>query len=181
MIEADLSRQDVVVLHELCAGKTVVEFGAGGSTVFLAKIASHLVSYEPDEEWRNLASARLAAEPGFLCPHSVLACRNVPPIGAPRFDVYFVDGPRSDRVAWVNGVLKRRLARIVVVHDSRRAENMRGFGGLIEEWLPWMARIDAHPRDSNLLVMHVRREPVKWRNWNLEETANRAPHLHLQK
>lgn len=178
-IEADLSRADVVLLHKLCANRNVVEFGAGGSTLLLAQVASCLESYEPDPKWVECVTARLVAMKG-TCGTRVVALPNAtPPADLPPADVYFIDGLRHARPWWVRAVIERRLARVIALHDSRRSET--GYGFLFETPCVLMLdRIVPHAGQSNITLFILRAQPVVWENWNLTEPENRLPHLHKQ-
>lgn len=178
-IEADLSRADVVLLHKLCANRNVVEFGAGGSTLLLAQIATYLESYEPDPKWVDCVTTRLRAMKDTCGTRVVALPNSKPPADLPPADVYFIDGPRYARPKWVHAVIERGLARVIALHDSRRAET--GYGFLFET--PCVLRLDRivpHAAQSNITLFILRAEPVAWENWNLTEPENRLPHLHKQ-
>lgn len=180
IIEADLSRADVVHLVELCKGKRVVEFGCGGSTVLLAQVAAQLTSYDSSADWVKLARERLKKE-GAVCPTKIefLKDASKPPQTAPRADVYFIDGLRKFRPGWTRAVIDRGLASVIAMHDSRRPNLDVEF--LLQcPTILKLQRLDVHPNNSNLLVIHTRERPVAWENWNLTEPFNRAKHLHRQ-
>lgn len=67
LIQGDISRADAVVLVNLCAGRSVVEFGMGGSTLLLARCAKELSSYDTDLEWYEITECRIAQIPDKTC------------------------------------------------------------------------------------------------------------------
>lgn len=177
-LEADLSRNDARLLVQLCADKRVVEFGMGGSTLLLARIASELVSYETDEHWVELVRGTFASRNGNYCPVTLRHCGGPPPNNVPRCEVMFVDGVMRYRPAWLRAAIEHRLTRLVVIHDSRKERPLVLCKLLLEQpYARWIARVDYHYRDSNCLVVQLRRRPIRHTNWNTTET-NRAPHLH---
>ena len=179
-LEADLSRADARLLVAYATGRRVVEVGAGGSTPLLAQVSKDLVSFEPEQRWRERVMARLARGERAGERHCRVWLRehDLPPVDAPRADVYFVDGPCHKRQAWVKAVAERNLAPVVLVHDSRRELPVAMLGCLLE-W-PLSARVDTlqlHAEGSNMLVVRLRREPVRYENWNETEPRYRLPHL----
>src|SRR5690606_19207764 len=58
---ADLSREDHAVLYRECRGRRVVEFGAGGSTEYLARFVTELHTFETDDAWAEKARRAVAA------------------------------------------------------------------------------------------------------------------------
>jgi len=183
-IEADLSRADVAVLHELCAGRTVVEFGCGGSTLLLARFSRIVLSYDHDVGWleRVARVARRRAQKGVRMSRIVLqhVPEGAPPPKLPRVDVLFVDGERNARHLWVERALRARVARVVVIHDSRRPSPLADCSSLIT-W-PLTRRIDRvlyHYKNSNHVVVCLRDESVRYVDWNKAEPRRRLPHLHV--
>jgi hypothetical protein len=172
---ADLSRADHRVLHELCSGADVVEFGCGGSTLFLSQIARTLLSFDTSAAWIERVRKFAATGDG---PRPILNhCTGVP-AQLPKADVYFVDGLLELRAPWVHACLDRRLARTIIVHDSRRASPVRELSGL----LTWprtaiIERVEYHYKDSNCVVITTRPAPLVYENWNETEPENRLPSL----
>jgi hypothetical protein len=185
-IEADLSRHDVHVLHELCRGKTVVEFGTGGSTLLLARFARVVVSYEHDKEWINFvhrAAVRRRKAGTRMCRiilEHVPDC--MPPRSVPRVGVAFIDGRRDHRHFWVEFALRRKIAPVIVLHDSRAEKSPIAACQSLLTW-PLTLRIDRvayHYKNSNHLVVWMRDRPALYENWNRIEKSGRLPHLHKQ-
>lgn len=151
--------------------------------MLLARCAGRVTSYEPDPRWWKLARDRLNRETEPTCTANVVhlpACA-APPPDAPKAGVYFIDGPPEHRPAWVREAILRKLAPVIVVHDSRRPDLMSGLEFLTRP--PVMLKLESlewHARQSNMLVIRVRNQPVRWSNWNLTERNGRAPHLHMQ-
>lgn len=182
-IEADLSRADVCVLHQLCAGKTVIEYGAGGSTLLLARFARVVLSYEQTLAWFE-AVARVARRRRRRVPMAKLVLRHVPdcmpPADLPRVNVMFVDGQRDKRHHWVEAAIRRRLADVIVLHDSRARKSPIAACSALLTWPHTLMidRVSYHYRNSNHLVVWLRKKPVAYENWNRTETG-RLPHLHV--
>lgn len=168
-LAADLSRADVAVLHELCAGKSVVEFGAGGSTALLRRFAARLVTFETDPRWVAAIKKRVPGADVRLCS------KNSPTI--PRCDVLFIDGLTTIRPVWMWAALQQHAAPVILAHDTRRPDPVKSFGVLLE-WphTAWIDSVHYHFRGSNMLVVRLRKTPVKYENWNTVERANRLPH-----
>lgn len=178
-LEADLSRADVCVLYEMCAGKSVVEVGCGGSTVLLAQFAASLRSYETDPAWIERTQRRLSREPAEVQARCLSLSPYAPgqiPAMLPTADVYFIDCICEDRAAWLKTVVERRLAPLVLIHDSRSSAMV-----LIGPVLIWpltlsLRSIEYHVDGSNLLLVRCD-APCEYVNWNEAEPANRLPFL----
>lgn len=178
-LQADLSRADVRVLHVLCAGKRVVEVGCGGSTVLLAQFCAGVVSYDTSLDWIERARRRLLREPPET--QAVVTAIHAYPPGEipqdlPEADVYFIDGICEDRPAWVQAVVARRLAPLVLHHDSR-ADCMTALHQALTYPLTLSLRsIEYHVEGSNMLVLRCG-APATYENWNETEPLHRLPFL----
>lgn len=174
-IEADLSRADVRVLHALCQGKRVVEFGCGGSTALLAAFASRVWSYDTDPAWIARTNARLDREPD-RSHVTVERCDETTPVTLPSADVYFIDGYVPLRPVWIHDVITRRLTKTIVVHDSRSSA-MSDVGRVLVYPLTLFVRsLEYHTDGSNMLIIRVD-AAVEYANWNEAEPENRLPFL----
>jgi len=185
-LEADLSRNDVAVLHKLCHGKTVVEFGTGGSTLLLARFSRVVLSYESDPDWINLVWRTLqkrrvdGVRMAKIVLNHVPDC--VPPAKLPRVGAVFIDGRRDRRHLWVEAAIRRNLAPVIILHDSRAKKSPIAACTSLLTW-PLTLRIDRiayHYSSSNHVVIWLRDRPVAYENWNKTEPARRLPHLHKQ-
>ncbi len=192
-LEADLSRADVRVLHRLCAGRRVVEFGCGGSTVLLAHFVPLLLSYDTDPSWVERTKQRIAREPlpvrpgpeCGVCPgaciHRCILVEHFDetdrvPADLPAADVYFIDGYVPLRAAWLEAVITRRLAETIIIHDSRSSA-MTDIGRVLAYPLTLSLRsLEYHADGSNLLIVRAG-APCEWVNWNEAEPDNRLPFL----
>lgn len=174
-LEADLSRADVRVLHRLCAGKRVVEFGCGGSTVLLGMLAGHVTSYDTDPSWVKRTQRRLARERATTCD-AVVLCGPEPPAVLPVADVYFIDGHPPHRAAWIKAVIAHDAAPVIIVHDSRSEVMTEVSAAIVHPFTLSLRTIVFHPDESNMMVITIGK-PVVRRNWNEEEPANRLPFL----
>jgi hypothetical protein len=175
-LEADLSRADVRLLHKLCAGKSVVEFGCGGSTVLLGSFASRVISYDTDPSWISRTASRLSREPGHTCAELRQCQEGVVPDGLPPADVYFIDGWCPDRPKWVREVVLQGLTTLLVYHDSRSGEMTTLASALVYPVTLCLRSVEYHVEDSNMAVMQCG-EGVKYVNWNEAEPENRLPFL----
>ena len=178
-LEADLSRADVRVLHRLCADKRVVEIGCGGSTVLLAQFCREVRSFDTSADWIERAQRRLLREPAavqaVVLGISAYAPGAIPEV-LPEADVYFVDGICEDRPAWVRAVVTRRLAPLVVHHDSRSSCMTTLHEGLPYPVTLALQSLEYHVDGSNMAVLRCG-APVVYENWNETERAHRLPFL----
>lgn len=175
-LEADLSRADVRLLYRLCDGKSVVEFGCGGSTVMLAHFCASLRSYDTDPSWIERTQRRLAREDSALNARVMLFGCNSVPADLPAADVYFVDGYVPDRKLWIEAIIDRRLAEVIIVHDSRSSA-MTDIGQVIS-WPRSLSlrSLEYHVGGSNMLLIRCG-APCEYVNWNEAEPENRLPFL----
>lgn len=175
-LEADLSRADVRLLHKLCAGKAVVEFGCGGSTILLAQFAERVRSYDTDSSWLERTQRRLDRDPDHA-PVELRQCQEgVVPDGLPPADVYFIDGWCPDRPKWVREVVLRGLTGLLIYHDSRSGEMTTLASALVYPVTQCLRSVEYHVEDSNMVVLRCG-EGVKYVNWNEAEPENRLPFL----
>lgn len=193
-IDADLSRNDVRVLCRICDSYRVIEFGSGGSTLLFSRLAHSWISLESDFNWVELVTEALR-ERGHQrrCPvtlaHYVGTAPSMddvieaagPGDAGHIANVAFIDG--GDRQKILGMCLRSRLAETIVVHDSRRprthAEIMRALSD--PELQPWLNSVRFHEDASNLTVIRLRSQPVRYENWNEVETEGRLPHLHKRR
>jgi predicted O-methyltransferase YrrM len=73
----------------------VIEFGGGGSTLWIAKHVAFVTTYEPDPDWYREISVR--------APYKVrVVLGNAPPITYCHYDLMFIDGePVEERGPWL--------------------------------------------------------------------------------
>jgi len=174
LIDADLSRADLRVLHAECWGKRVVEFGAGGSTLYLAQIATELVSYETDERWCALVRRELVVQGRHSQIVQKISCASKIPSELPQADVYFVDGVSKNqaRARWVKRIISEGLSPVILIHDSRREHPTNELMDVFS-W-PSNAQISSaefHVGDSNMLRISLRERPVQYVDWKKAETG----------
>lgn len=182
LIDADLSRADLCVLHQLCVGKRVVEVGSGGSTLYLAQIAKSLLSFETDPRWYHDVCGQLDRR-----GHDPSIVQMLPSTGIlpqlPSADVYFIDGVSRDRLRarWLWSVFEQRAASVALLHDSRRPHPTNEIPSQLFHW-PNTAYLESvsfhHPdeqgRVSNMIVFRLRAKPVQYENWNHTESGRVA-------
>lgn len=176
IIQGDLSRADVHVLHDLCVDKHVVEFGVGGSTLILARCARTLITYDTDRTWLSRIQARIGClnykttEPIFNHVTDI-------PESIPECDVLFIDGYGPQRAGWTTFFLK---CTTMVLHDSLgdtgsgpTIDNLMSLLFKDKNIVEHLNKIYVHYNDSNCIVITRRPKPIKYINWNIVETENR--------
>lgn len=178
VIQGDISRLDARVLIELCNDKNVIEFGCGGSTLLIARVAKSLHSFDTSREWidrtinkLNTISSELSCDPQFTLIEDVAE-------DVAECDVLFLDGKGEDRYKWLKFFKK---CNIMICHDS--LGDTAGHGPALYhimsdlfkdmESIELMDRAYFHYLDSNMVVIYRRSEPLKYNNWNIVEKDNR--------
>lgn len=97
-------------------GMTVMEFGAGGSTLWLAERVRHVYSFENDPDWYSVLRRRK--------PENVTLSQESFPRDVPLVDLLFIDGePVELRGEWLR-MAKSLLVEggIVVLDNANRPE-----------------------------------------------------------
>lgn len=95
---------------------TVLEFGGGGSTVWLAERVAHVTTYEENEYWYNkLVEKR---------PDNVTLINALgPPTAPPRYAMLSIDGARNHRAKWIEAAPSLCMpGGIIVVDNCNRPE-----------------------------------------------------------
>ncbi len=178
IIQGDLSRLDAEVLIELCQDKNVVEFGVGGSTLLIARVAKKLNSYDTNHEWLNRTAARVRKiEHELSCIPEFTIVKQVAD-DIDECDVLFVDGNGDDRFKWLKFFPK---CKVLICHDSLGDTGGNGptlYHVMTELFkdracVEYLDRADFHYKGSNMAVVYRRSEPICYQNWNLIETENR--------
>lgn len=97
----------------------VLEFGSGGSTLWLGKLVRDVVSIETDQKWYEAVSKQAAANTSVILWNDPF-----PPEFENKFDLLFIDGePIAWRANWIKAIpqlLKNN--GIVVLDNSNRDE-----------------------------------------------------------
>lgn len=111
---------------------SVLEYGAGGSTVWIASKVSKLITYESDPEW--VAATILALEQRGLnrvaeVRQFDLVTRSIDLDPSLMFDVIFVDGDTSARTTFILKTMDRVSPGGVLVLD-----NTRGIPSYPDKW-----------------------------------------------
>lgn len=166
VIQGDISREDALVLVSECSGRSVVEFGTGGSTLILARCASSLASYDTDRRWLDGTAKRLAQMDGWLktCEPSLIHSADVP-VDINECDVLWVDGLSGQRTEWC--VLHFPRCRTLLLHDSRRAGAWSTVGALLAKRGLEVDSVHMHAGawSSNIVVVRRRFTPVAYVSW----------------
>jgi hypothetical protein len=164
-IQGDLSRQDVVVLVELCADRRVVEFGVGGSTLILARCASSLLSFDTDATWIKRTARRLTRIDDKTTEPVLVHERGIP-VDIPDCDVLFLDGLGDHRWQWLKFFPK---CRTLLCHDSL-GDTGQGptlyhiMAELFKDpaLVSLLERADFHYKNSNMVVVYRRDQPLHY-------------------
>lgn len=109
--------------------RSILEIGAGGSTIWLAQIAPRatIVSLETSEKWRQDVMLLLLAmkQHGASMGSNVVVWRADPAMldSHGPFDLVFVDGRREDRSGWLAMSIPHvRSGGHIALHDAERPE-----------------------------------------------------------
>lgn len=177
-IQGDISRLDVKVLIELCADKRVVEFGVGGSTLILARIAKTLKSYDTSQLWIDKTQIKLEKILSEIVsvPEFILTTGEEEDIE--ECDILFIDGNGEDRYKWLKFLPK---CKVMICHDS--LGDTGGYGPALYHIMSclfkdmrlveYLDKAYYHYMGSNMAVIYRREEPIKYENWNLTDKSNR--------
>jgi len=176
-IQGDLSRQDVCVLVELCAGKRVVEMGMGGSTLILARCVSELYSYESDQYWLDLTKGRIKElqDQGFGTTPKIELTKATVPGSLPDHDILWLDGTMRDRANWVQHFAGKQST--LIMHDSRAHDVVKDMLVPVlasQDLVLAISSIELHYHDSNMIVVRFNDKPMRYINWNEVEKSGRA-------
>lgn len=110
----------------------VLEFGAGGSTLWFAERVREIISVENREEWRQEVNKRLTGS-----NIAIKTIGNIFPFGEyRRFDLLFIDGePVGERATWIMTAPKLvKSGGWVVLDNANRREYEKE-----REWLKGQA------------------------------------------
>lgn len=134
----------------------VLEQGAGGSTVFFAERARHVVSYEHDLNWRRQTAARvtdgLVPAQVFLLaydPNKTDWGQELSGQVSESYDIVFVDGAKYDRTPFV--IAAKRLVSprgYMVVDNTRKPERIYRMSALYDYMDDW-PHLDIDSRTGN--------------------------------
>lgn len=128
---------DLVRWVEETRPKTVLEWGSGASTIWLAGICDRLVSIESDVKWYHAVSDKLGsrAREGIelrLCPDRMEYVNGISAFGKGRPDLVLIDGSwRQDCLQVALSMLWKGAA--VVLHDSNAPGNLDALSKLPKE------------------------------------------------
>lgn len=163
---------DVHVLYETCAGKHVVEFGVGGSTLILAQCAASVVSFDTDATWIDRTAHKLSKLENVTAVPQLRFSADVPE-EIPQCDVLFIDGYGPHRKQWLKHFHKCKL---MICHDSL---GDTGSGPTLyhimsdlfadKDIVELLDKTIYHYRSSNMVLTYKRDQPIKYVNWNISE------------
>jgi hypothetical protein len=166
----------------LCRGKRVVEFGIGGSTIILHKVAKNVITYEHDQAWVDKIMPLL---PGYADVRLIDKAESaVVGLGSP-CDVLFDDGHSILRAPallefWPD------VKECAILHDSRMTYAGNCVKKFIDAWTPNERKTELNPNmlpdnlytgsldtihwnylESNMVVLKKRSYVLKYENWNI--------------
>lgn len=104
--------------------KTVLEFGAGLSTILLGQVAEKIITYETLHGWIKKLSPLINSEISIIRHWNgkdFLLEENDPK----KFDFAFVDGPPGGGSREFSTKAASELADVVIVHDAGRPDDMK--------------------------------------------------------
>lgn len=163
----DLSIDDARILERYAAENTVLEFGVGGSTQIFAQRADKVVSVETDPAWvertkRNLALLEDAVPVTFVM-YDQFTYQGV-------FDVVFVDGIPEKRLEFAERAWDCVIpGGCMIFHDTRRFEYLKEAAWIMQLHCLEIWEMEINKDDSNLTILHKRRKPISYVNWNETE------------
>jgi hypothetical protein len=190
-VNGDLSKADIVALTLLCRGKNVIEFGIGGSTILLSKVANKVITYEHDMDWVNRVRPSLGDNVEIRMidkgktPEE--GAKNVIGLGSP-CDVCFIDGHSHIRSPALMEFWPY-IKEYAVLHDARmtyagncvkkfidaftdRNEPSKANPGLPDNpFTGSLERIEWNWLESNMVVLKKRNCTLKYENWKVTENA----------
>lgn len=138
---------------------TVMEFGAGGSTLFFARRTKFVLSFEHDQTWGDWTFGT-AMKRGIddkvelhVCP-DVAACDRI--AGDRTFNIVLVDCDGLDRYDAASMALRRVRKEGVILVDNYSADYCRGLDGLFADIELQTAYDDPHWIGSGTKVYYCR-------------------------
>ena len=108
--------EEVIKKHQV---KTVLEFGAGLSTLLMGRIAK-VTSFETEDEWIEKVRSRISLECVDIFKWDGRNLPVPPPCALADFDLAFVDGPANGQNREEATRLAANHAKIVIMHDATR-------------------------------------------------------------
>lgn len=168
----DLSLQDADVLARYSSqSKSILEFGAGGSTQLLAQSgANFIISVETDNSWIELTKQRLAQIPN-ACPVEFIEYTTQ---FQNQFDLILVDGIDYLRREFAIETWKYlNVGGVMLFHDTRRFEDFQNSAWVAQLYFNEISNIDVNVRasdgvSSNITVLH-KKQHEPYVNWNYIE------------
>lgn len=181
-----MSRADVVALTLLCRNKNVIEYGCGGSTIILSKIATNVISFDTDQNWIDKIKPQVGKNVEF---HYIVQDEKLIPDIIGTWDVFLDDGWAKLRGPML---LKYwpQIRECALLHDAR----MTYPGNVVKQFLdaftikndpsefnpglkdnPYLGSLKSIEWDyleSNMAVLFKRNCTLLYENWNESEKGN---------
>ena len=173
----DLSRQDAALLERYARGaRSVLEFGAGGSTQIIAQVlpeGASFLSLDTDPRWIATTRENLRRlGVGDRCQLRRYEDWS-PDADAAQFDLVFDDGIGHLRRAFaIRSFPFLAIGGALLFHDTRRLQDVRNVLGLVEAFFEEIEHVHLNERvdgaSSNITAVRKKaREPYV--NWNVAE------------
>jgi precorrin-6B methylase 2 len=170
----DLSLEDADLLAGYARrSKTILEFGAGGSTQIMSQCgAARILSVETSEHWIQLTQQRLEQ----IADRTLVEFSGYRTDFDEMFNLVFVDGVDHARRQFAIDTWRNlRAGGVMIFHDTRRFQDFQNAAWVAQLYYNEISRVDVNApasngRSSNSTVLHKKpHEPYV--NWN--ETENK--------
>ena len=183
-IKGDISRADAILMFTEANKRkgTIMEFGPGGSTIFLGASGNHVMSFEHDEGWIARVKANVSAYKKTLRQlnvdvHSInynigLGGQIFKYISSERPFLYLVDGITVSRKTVLEYLLEAgRQGDVILYHDSRTGGHQRIITDLLYKYFNKLESCYFNCGRSNTTKIVIGEE-LDYVNWNNEERGN---------
>lgn len=169
----DLSHVDASLLARYaCNARTVLEFGAGGSTQIIAQALPRRASFlslETDPVWITTTRNNLRRL-GVAHRCELLLYDDWAPVDTELFDLIFDDGVRHLRLDFaLRSFPLLKVGGVLLLHDTRRLRDVRNVLSVVEMFFEEIEQVQMNERidgtSSNITAVRKKaREPyVNWR------------------
>lgn len=185
-IKGDISRSDAVNLYEeaIRSKSPIFEFGAGGSTIFLAASGKQIYCFEDTQKWidrveRNidLFSSEYKLDLS-VCFNRISYTNNawkkevLEDIKSQVPSLYFVDGLTATRQPVLDLVLENaNIGDVILIHDTRRPGDQRVVTDMLNKYYNRIDSCQFNINRSNTTKIVVG-DTLNYVNWNEDEYGN---------
>lgn len=168
-----LSLQDADILAGLAKqSNSILETGAGGSTLIFAQCTNHIVSIESDQRWINLTQERLTH---LGLQDRVTFHTDIEPALIQPYDMIFIDCLLNTRLQHAKKAWKfLKPGGCLLIHDTTRTYHFKIASDFIQANLLEIKHIlintlasDGNP--SNMTIIYKMDEGLRELDWKLHE------------